>query len=870
MPKPTRSALGPWQRFLVRILIVGGLLLTGTGLFLFFSDGAGSASSISLLIHIFGGTLLVLVMIGFVVPHAVAQRKRRPSIRATGFTLLTAFLLVIGTGFWPIFEEVASRRAWARGLHIGGAVAALFLYFVHRRGGINPLKPRRYIHGLATCALLGFVLFAWDRLDPEGFIQALGAERKENQFTPTRLPGNRLVSVDEVDDSAGCIDCHKVITEEWERSAHRHSSMTNPFYMATIVEMREKVDLEKTQFCSGCHDPALLFTGLMDQEELDYESRAARTGLSCVACHTIDVEDGTRGNGDYLFKPRKIYAWERSNDPKLREAHAVLLRLKPEAHKESLRPHNLQSSEFCATCHIAEISPMVNNWKFMRAQSEYDAWHASGVSMNNARSFYHPPAAKNCQDCHMPKVLDPEDPTSDKDGYVRSHMFGAANTALPYLRGDDDMIDRIQSFLRTACRIDISALEVRKQGAADNVPPVRAVPASALSEPVEPGDIVEAHVVVRTLNVGHRFPGGTIDSNEVWIEFRAQMGDDEPFFVSGRVDPETGIVDQQAEFYRAWVADKDGNRVVNRLGTDVRTRVYVKTIPPGAADVARYRFRVPEGAKGKLKLSARLRYRKFMREYVDFVFPNSKLHTHRFNDGSTHTADVTKIPITDMAETERSLELGASNAMAFDWKKDYQRVNDLGIAYLIQGDTVHAEAAFNLVTENVPDYADGWVNLGRVMLQRRKFEETITAVNEALKRREGYPKALWLQGEVQRARGAYDRAEASYKAVLETFPEDRVVLENLGLVLWEQDKAQEAVTVLKRLLKIDEANPQAWFHLLNCYKQLGDEEGMAHAEEMRDYYRTDRDEHTRRGEMLLKHDLVRLSRPIHVHRQEGL
>jgi len=385
------------------------------------------------------------------------------------------------------------------------------------------------------------------------------------------------------------------------------------------------------------------------------------------------------------------------------------------------------------------------------------------------------------------------------------------------------------------------------------------------------GDLVEAHVVVRTLGVGHRFPGGTIDSNEVWVEFEASMGDEPPFWNSGAIDPETGVVDQTAEFYRAWLTDKDGDRVVNRLGTDVRTRVYVKTIPPGAADVVRFRFRVPEGSGGPLRLKARLRYRKFMRSYVDFVFPGEKTHRFRRPDGSTHVSDLTRLPTIDLCETElRVPRLPKRTGGGPDWARLHERVNDLGIAYLLQGDTTHAAEAFSLVTTHVPGYADGWVNLARVRLKRRKYDETIQALDEALKLSPGYPKALYFQGEVQRARLRFAAAQASYEAVLKTFPEDRVVLERLGQVLWEQEKPREALVVLRRLLAIDEANPQAWLHVGNCYRQLGDLEGVQRAAAKRAYYRPDLDERNRKGEMLLKYDLTTISRPIHVHRQPGV
>ena len=35
------------------------------------------------------------------------------------------------------------------------------------------------------------------------------------------------------------------------------------------------------------------------------------------------------------------------------------------------------------------------------------------------------------------------------------------------------------------------------------------------------GDSVRVDVVVRTLNVGHFFPGGTVDAFDVWLELKA-------------------------------------------------------------------------------------------------------------------------------------------------------------------------------------------------------------------------------------------------------------------------------------------------------------------------------------------------------------
>jgi len=48
--------------------------------------------------------------------------------------------------------------------------------------------------------------------------------------------------------------------------------------------------------------------------------------------------------------------------------------------------------------------------------------------------------------------------------------------------------------------------------------------------------------------------------------------------------------------------------------------VYVRLIPPGAADTVHFRMKVPTGAGSKITLTARLCYRKFRMEGTQFAF----------------------------------------------------------------------------------------------------------------------------------------------------------------------------------------------------------------------------------------------------------
>src|SRR5439155_24756236 len=121
-----------------------------------------------------------------------------------------------------------------------------------------------------------------------------------------------------------------------------------------------------------------------------------------------------------------------------------------------------------------------------------------GASGHGAGALWRPASTNRCQDCHMPlepTVLGDAAARPGPDGVrrVRSHRFLGANAALPHLRGDEEQERRTAEFLRGKVNLDL-AWAARGDGA--------------------PGPLLD--VVLRARGIGHRFPGGTMDSNEVW------------------------------------------------------------------------------------------------------------------------------------------------------------------------------------------------------------------------------------------------------------------------------------------------------------------------------------------------------------------
>ena len=143
------------------------------------------------------------------------------------------------------------------------------------------------------------------------------------------------------------------------------------------------------------------------------------------------------------------------------------------------------------------------------------------------------------------------------------------------------------------------------------VAPVTA-PLDKVQGTVRRGESARIDVVVRTRKVGHFFPGGTVDAPETWVELKAVDDKGQTIFWSGKAGEDgKGPVDPGAHFYRSLQIDEHGNPINKRNAWATRAVVYVRLIPPGAADTIHYRMNVPQNAGSKITLTAKLCYRKF-------------------------------------------------------------------------------------------------------------------------------------------------------------------------------------------------------------------------------------------------------------------
>jgi tetratricopeptide (TPR) repeat protein len=707
---------------------------------------------------------------------------------------------------------------------------------------------------------------------------AAEGDGKDGPFFPSsaQTTDGKLIPAKYFMESKACERCHKDVYNQWNSSAHHLSSFNNQWYRKSVEYMQDVVGTKPSKWCGGCHDPAVLYSGMMDTPIKQIVNRPeAHAGLGCLMCHSIVKVKSTMGQGDFVLEYPKMHELAASENPVMRRLHDFAIYLNPEPHRRAfLKPfmHNHQSAEFCSSCHKVHLDVPVNHYRWIRGFNDYDNWQASGVSGLGARSFYYPAKAQRCIDCHMPLVQSAD--YGNTDGRLHSHRFPAANTALPLAYQDDLQMAAVTNFLKDKfISVDIFALspESRKSSAVESVPDdlstTFAVGEEADASPhiagvaesgsdssqvtaplnrvmpvLRRGDTERVDVVVRTRRIGHFFPGGTVDGFDVWLELKATDDKGNLVFWSGRAEEDgKGPVEKSAHFYRSLSIDEHGNPINKRNAWSARALVYVKLIPPGAADVVHYRLRVPQNAGSKLKLEAKLNYRKFSWYYNQFSYAGvtngdpSQFTPHyddRKWDFSGNTAGVSgKIksvpvePIITVAQTELTLPIAEKGAIRSAPKvqldaADWERWNDYGIGLFLQGDLKGALAAFTTATRVDPKRADGYVNMGRVLVQEGDMARAREVLEKALALDFTLARTHYFYARALRTEGKYDEAIQHLQMVTQQYPKDRVVLNDIGRILFLQHKYQDAVNELKQVLAIDPEDLQANYNLMLSYRGL--------------------------------------------------
>jgi Tfp pilus assembly protein PilF len=875
--------------------LIGFLVLSAVYLYAY--PQANVLYAVIVLLHAVAGVVASFWLLLWLVR---SWRKGEPLVRAGMVFLFGGAML----GLVLLYTGALSTERRNLYLHIGLSFLGAGLIAAARLGNLGWLRHHTALRVAAVLAVLAVLApvarylreTRWNRhgrienpalppatMDGEG-------DGPTGPFFPSsaQVYGGEKIPSKFFMESESCKRCHEDIYNQWNSSAHHFSSFNNQWYRKSIEYMQDTIGTKPSKWCGGCHDPAVLYAGKMDTPiKQIVHTPEAQAGLGCMMCHSIADVKSTMGQGDFYLEYPKLHELAASKNPVVRTLHDFLIKLNPEPHRRVfLKPFmKQQTAEFCSSCHKVHLDEPVNHYRWLRGFNEYDNWQASGVSGQGARSFYYPPKPQQCADCHMP--LENSHDLGNIAGQVHSHRFPGANTALPTANEDAAQLKVTEDFLTNgALTVDIFALSptsavsktsplesaanaqnelattfaVGEEAEAKITPSsstnAEAVPITAPLNRVQPavrrGDTVRVDVVVRTKRVGHFFPGGTVDAYDTWLELKGVDNQGQTIFWSGMVeDNGKGPVEKGAHFYRSLQVDAHGNPINKRNAWSTRAVVYVRLIPPGAADTVHFRMKVPEKTGNKITLTARLCYRKFAWWGTQFSFAGEReitpskpgvlppIVTPDYDDTkmaftaslqgvSAKSEKIPDLPIVVVAHNEVALDVLPANASAPKpkiqlTKEDWQRWNDYGIGLLLQGDLKAAQAAFEKVIEADPQNPDGWVNIGRVALQEGDIARARTVLEKALALSPDLARAHFFYAGVLRQEGNYDGAAQHLTKVLAQYPRDRVALNNLGRVLFLQRKYADAVKVLQQVLSVDPEDLQAHYNLMLCYNGLGDE-----------------------------------------------
>ncbi|MEQ1945935.1 MAG: tetratricopeptide repeat protein [Bryobacteraceae bacterium] len=839
----------------------------------------------NVLIHLCLGTVLFLAFIGL---FAMDSTLRRGTKVAALF-----FTVAFGFGAYLAYAGLSLDRHWALWAHIAAAllgVGAVGMWVARTSRMQMDWVPYRKAFGasVAVLVLLPALTTVYNKVVPGPYtkisnphvvptsMQEEGAGPK-SPFYPSSANTNvnGIIPSNFFMDSKACGECHKDIYDQWNSSAHHFSSFNNQYYRKAIEYMQDVVGTQPSKWCAGCHDHAVFFNGRFDKpikEQID--TPEAHAGLACTSCHSIVNVNGSMGNGGFTIEYPPLHQYMTSDNKYIKAFNHFLTNLNPEPHKRSfMKPFmRTNTSEFCSSCHKVHLDVPVNEYRWFRGFNDYDNWQASGFGQG-ARSFYYPPQGATCGGCHMPKIAS-KDP-GNVDGMVHNHRFPGGNTAVPTANQDEVQLKTVEDFLKSGfISVDIFGVSPIEEGKNQTAMVRRmgegpqAMSAAAqgeeteqagvgvirevgkLSAPIDqagaklkPGSMARVDVVVRTRKIGHAFPGGTLDSFDIWLELQGKDADGKMIYWSGNVQ-EDGAVDPGAHFYKSYQLDAEGNPINKRNAWQARSVLYVRAIGPGSADVGHFRVKIPKDVKGPISLTAKLNYRKFG-YYANFAYAgqpkpgqspdlinkhyNSAEYSFDANNIPKNVSGkikdrIPQLPIVVLAQAETKLLIGDSKTET-EWKPvvrkaDRERWNDWGIGLLQQGDLKGAEYAFRRTTEAEPGYADGWLNAARALIQEGETDAAKPFIEKALSVDSKLGRIWYFKALIQKTDGDYDGAIQSLQKTAAIYPRDRVVQNQIARVLFLKREYKAALDAIEKAIDVDPEDLQAHYTAMLCYRGL--------------------------------------------------
>ncbi len=593
-----------------------------------------------------------------------------------------------------------------------------------------------------------------------------------------------------------CSRCHQESHKEWRQSAHANSFRA-PWYQRNVKLLMDSKGPEFARHCEGCHNPIALLSGSVTKGVSQRRS-TDDDGITCTVCHSIKRVD-QRGTGSYVMGQPAVLVDEAGKPIYGKVSDADILAHLDRHSKAVMQPF-YRTSEFCTSCHKAELPQTLNGYKWQRAFFLADEWQLSSFAKQSPLPFYSKDSISTCQTCHMGRETLSSPDTGAKDEKLASHRWLGANTLLPTYYNYDEQLAKTTAFLKNkALNVDLFALETDRQTGL--VAPLGSEPFS-----LQPGDAVTVSVVIQNKGIAHSLVPEQRDMYEAWVQFTVKDDGGKTLMISGFLKPD-GALDERAHSFT--------NRLINKEGTlndlhqvwNNRVVAYNNTIQSGRSQIVRYQFRIPPTmSTGSVTVTAQVNYRRFNQHFVDFGLDQHYVQ-----------------PIVTMAERTRILHIGQNTPEPVHSadNQEWMRWNNYGIGLLDAQQYGDAAQAFEKVARLRPDYADAYINIALANFQWQKYGVSRDNLEKALKLSPENSRALYYMALVERNSGNLDAAIADLEKVTRKFPRSRDARRELGFSYYQQHQYEPARAQYEALQGIDPDDLAAHYNLSILYRRLG-------------------------------------------------
>jgi hypothetical protein len=579
---------------------------------------------------------------------------RHPALLFSGLIACLFLLLLFISGFWLAVEGQTEQYHWMGFSHGVMAYVVMTLLALHIASHIHYKKSKNknsdkslfitlphllrnktvVVTALYTVSIIGLALMNSDmnsdmNTPPSDntkadYLYAYG----DHPFRPsqTETTSGDFIKTEQIAKSQQCGSCHTDIYQQWLSSTHRQAA-SDPAYVKNINLLEKNRGIAATRYCEGCHAPVALLTGELTPGGKHGgvpDTPAHLEGVGCMGCHGINNVVHLNGTASYEFDPKEHYLFDSSTALVPQKIRNFLIRLNPDTHKQAMGSELMQAPKLCASCHEQFMDKSMNNWGWVKMQSEYTHWLGSPFSGQNEKSFQ-TETSLTCQSCHFP-LVEGNDPSADKNGLIHSHRSLGANTVLPTLNGDVAQLEATIQFLQSA-KVLVDIEEPHRQDTIQNHqfidPTLRHKQQDNTPFFLYLGEQSTLRVTVTNRMVGHTFPAGTTDINQAWLYFKVSDADNQTVYESGHLNDALKL-DTDAHTYHSIPVDRTGKAIWKHDLFRMTGDAYKNVIAAGKSDIKEYHFTVPSWAKEPLTATAIVKYRKFNQRYAKWALDHPR------------------------------------------------------------------------------------------------------------------------------------------------------------------------------------------------------------------------------------------------------